>query len=62
MGDSAERAQQYAKELIELTPEVVLASTSPCVVALQRVTRDFPIIPLSGAEWTSPLGAANVCN
>ena len=59
IGDSAERAQQYAKELIGLTPEVVLASTSPCVAALQRVTRDLPII---FANVIDPVGAGFVAS
>ncbi len=59
IGDSAERSQQYAKELVGLTPEVVLASTSPCVVALQRVTRDLPII---FANVIDPVGAGFVAS
>jgi putative ABC transport system substrate-binding protein len=59
MGDSAERSQQYARELVGLTPEVVLASTSPCVVALQRVTRDLPII---FANVIDPVGAGFVAS
>jgi putative tryptophan/tyrosine transport system substrate-binding protein len=59
IGDSAERAEHYARELIGLTPEVMLASTSPCVVALQRVTRDLPII---FANVIDPVGAGFVAS
>ena len=36
--------RKYAAELIALKPDAVLASGSPSVAALQRVTRDVPIV------------------
>jgi putative ABC transport system substrate-binding protein len=55
--ESAERYRAYAQELIELTPDVLLASASPSVAALQRVTRDVPII---FANVIDPVGAGFV--
>jgi len=36
--------RKYAAELITLKPDAILASGSPSVAALQRVTRDVPIV------------------
>jgi len=36
--------RKYAAELIALKPEVILASGTPSVAALQRATRDVPIV------------------
>jgi putative ABC transport system substrate-binding protein len=58
-GDNAERYQQYAKELVGLAPDVILASTSPSVAALQRVTHDLPII---FANVIDPVGAGFVAS
>jgi putative tryptophan/tyrosine transport system substrate-binding protein len=56
-GESAERYREYAKELIALKPDVLLASASPSVAALQQVTRDVPII---FANVIDPVGAGFV--
>jgi putative tryptophan/tyrosine transport system substrate-binding protein len=34
----------FAKELVDLKPDVILASTTPATAALQRVTRTIPIV------------------
>jgi putative ABC transport system substrate-binding protein len=39
-----ERVQKFAKELVELQPNVILASSTPAVVALLQETRTIPII------------------
>ena len=36
--------QTFAKELVELQPDVILASTTPVTAALQRETRTLPIV------------------
>jgi putative ABC transport system substrate-binding protein len=41
---NAERFRQYAEELVALEPDVILASASPAVVALQRATKTIPIV------------------
>ena len=56
-GESAERYREYAKELIAFEPDVLLASASPSVAALQQVTRDVPII---FANVIYPVGAGFV--
>jgi putative tryptophan/tyrosine transport system substrate-binding protein len=58
-GDNAELYQQYAKELVGLAPDVILASASPCVAALQGVTRDLPIV---FANVIDPVGAGFVAS
>jgi putative tryptophan/tyrosine transport system substrate-binding protein len=56
-GENAERYQEYAKELVALKPDVLLASASPSVAALQRFTQDLPII---FANVIDPVGAGFV--
>jgi ABC-type uncharacterized transport system substrate-binding protein len=58
-GDDAERYRQYAKELVGLAPDVILASASASVAALQRVTHDLPII---FANVVDPVGAGFVAS
>jgi ABC-type uncharacterized transport system substrate-binding protein len=43
-GDSFERGPAHAKELLALHPDVVLALAPPFVAALQRESREVPII------------------
>jgi putative ABC transport system substrate-binding protein len=40
----ADRFQRYAEELLALAPDVLLASATPSVQALQRATRTVPIV------------------
>jgi putative tryptophan/tyrosine transport system substrate-binding protein len=56
-GDDADLTRRYAEELVALTPEVVLASGSSTVAALQRVTTSVPII---FANIADPVGAGFV--
>jgi putative tryptophan/tyrosine transport system substrate-binding protein len=56
-GESTDRYRDYAKELIALQPDVLLACASPSVVALQEVTNDVPII---FANVIDPVGAGFV--
>jgi len=58
-GGDTERYDQYAKELVGLSPDVILASASPSVVALQRVTHDLPIV---FANVIDPVGAGFVAS
>jgi len=53
-GDQSERHRKYAEELVELNPHVILASASPAVAELQRVTRSVPIV---FANVVDPVGA-----
>ena len=56
-GDNAERFHQYARELVGSAPDVILASGSASVVALQQVTRRVPIV---FANVVDPVGAGFV--
>jgi putative ABC transport system substrate-binding protein len=53
----ADQVRRYAAELVALAPDVVLAYTSPIVVALQRATRTVPIV---FAGVVDPVGAGFV--
>jgi putative ABC transport system substrate-binding protein len=50
----AERNRRYAAELVALAPDVILASGTPVLVALQRETRSIPIV---FATIVDPVGA-----
>jgi putative ABC transport system substrate-binding protein len=56
-GESTERYREYAKELIAIKPDVLLACASPSVAALQQATHDVPII---FANVIDPVGAGFV--
>jgi putative ABC transport system substrate-binding protein len=43
-GDNVERMQAFAKELVALKPDVILAFGTPVTAALQRETRTIPIV------------------
>ena len=55
----ADRYRKYAVELVALAPDVILASTSPVVAALQLATRTVPIV---FANVVDPVGAGFVAN
>jgi putative tryptophan/tyrosine transport system substrate-binding protein len=56
-GDNADRERRFAAELVALAPDVILASTSSSVAALQRVTHTVPIV---FADVIDPVGAGFV--
>jgi putative tryptophan/tyrosine transport system substrate-binding protein len=41
---SVDRAQMFAKELVDLQPDVILSQTTPATAALQRETQTIPIV------------------
>ena len=41
---NVDRMRTFAKELIDLKPDVILAGTTPATAALQRETRAIPIV------------------
>src|SRR5262249_51901126 len=53
----AERFRRYAEELAALGPDVILATGTPVVEALQRVTRTIPIVFVTVID---PVGAGFV--
>jgi putative ABC transport system substrate-binding protein len=52
-----DRMRTFAKELINLQPDVVVAHTTPVVAALQRETRTIPIVLLIVSD---PVGSGFV--
>jgi len=52
-GGDVERIGTYAKELVEESPDILLAHSTPPVVALRRETHSIPIVFLT---VTDPLG------
>ena len=55
----ADSVREKAAQLVALTPDVILASASASVAALQRVTRTVPIV---FANVIDPVGAGFVAN
>jgi putative ABC transport system substrate-binding protein len=55
----ANRSRRYAAELVALAPDVILASTSQSVAALQQTTRTVPIV---FASVVDPVGAGFVAS
>jgi len=47
---SVERMQMFAKELVGMQPDVILAQTTPVVAALQQETRTIPIVFVTVAD------------
>jgi putative tryptophan/tyrosine transport system substrate-binding protein len=55
----ADRYHKYAAELVALAPDVLVATTTPAVAALQQATRTLPIV---FAAVVDPVGAGFVTN
>jgi putative ABC transport system substrate-binding protein len=55
--DSPERGRRFAAELVALAPDVILASATPSVVALQSLTSKVPIVFVAVSD---PVGAGVV--
>jgi putative tryptophan/tyrosine transport system substrate-binding protein len=55
--DNAELSAKYAAELVALAPDIILASGTLAVTALQRINRTLPIVFASVAD---PVGAGIV--
>jgi putative tryptophan/tyrosine transport system substrate-binding protein len=58
-GGDAGRIRDFAKELVELSPDVVVGYATPSVVALQQETHSIPIVFLS---VTDPVGQGLVAS
>jgi putative tryptophan/tyrosine transport system substrate-binding protein len=58
-GDDAERYHQYARELVGSAPDVILASASQSVAALQQITQSVPIV---FANVIDPVGAGFIAS
>jgi len=58
-GGDVGRIRTFAKELVELSPDIMVAYATPSVAALQRETRSVPIVFLS---VTDPVGQGLVAS
>jgi putative ABC transport system substrate-binding protein len=56
---NVERMRSFAKELVDLRPDVILANSTPVTAALQRETRTLPII---FAVASDPVGSGFVAS
>jgi putative tryptophan/tyrosine transport system substrate-binding protein len=56
-GDDTNRIRALAQELVGLQPDIILASSTPATVALQRETRTIPIV---FASVTDPVASSLV--
>jgi putative tryptophan/tyrosine transport system substrate-binding protein len=56
---SVDRMRTFAKELVDLQPEVILANTTPAIAALQHETSTIPII---FAAISDPVGPGFVAS
>jgi putative tryptophan/tyrosine transport system substrate-binding protein len=54
---NADRARMYAKELVDLQPDVILTDTTPITAAVQRETRTIPIVFVTVSD---PVGSGFV--
>jgi putative tryptophan/tyrosine transport system substrate-binding protein len=53
-GGDTDRTRAFAQELVGLTPDIIVTSTTPATVALQRETRTIPIVFVGVAD---PVGS-----
>jgi putative ABC transport system substrate-binding protein len=58
-GGNADRLRMFAKELVDLQPDVILATSTPATAALQQATRAIPIV---FAGISDPVGAGFVAS
>jgi len=58
-GGNVDRLRMFAKELVDLQPEAILATSTPSTAALQQATRTIPIV---FAGISDPVGAGFVAS
>jgi putative tryptophan/tyrosine transport system substrate-binding protein len=56
-GNDENQFQRFARELVEISPDVIVAGASPSVAALQRITHSVPMV---FAGVVDPVGAGFV--
>ena len=56
---NAERIATFAKELVALKPSVIVAHTTPSVIALRKVTQTIPIVFV---QVSDPVGSGFITN
>ncbi len=58
-GNDTDRLQRYAKDLVQLRPDVILVQTTPALQAMRQATRDIPIVFI---QVTDPVQAGFVAS
>jgi len=58
-GGNVDRLRMFAKELVDLQPDVILATSTPSTAAIQQATRTIPIV---FAGISDPVGAGFVAS
>jgi len=58
-GSNVDRLRMFAKELVDLQPDAILATSTPSTAALQQATRTIPIV---FAGMSDPVGAGFVAS
>jgi putative tryptophan/tyrosine transport system substrate-binding protein len=58
-GDNVDRMRVFAKELVDLQPDVSFAHTTPVTAALKRETRTIPIVFVTVSD---PIGSGFVAS
>jgi putative tryptophan/tyrosine transport system substrate-binding protein len=58
-GGNVDRLRMFAKELVDIQPDVILATSTPATAALQQATRAIPIV---FAGISDPVGAGFVAS
>ena len=58
-GGNVDRLRMFAKELVDLQPDAILATSTPSTAALQQATRTIPIV---FAGMSDPVGAGFVAS
>jgi putative tryptophan/tyrosine transport system substrate-binding protein len=58
-GGNVDRLRMFAKELVDLQPDVILATSTPSTAALQQATRTIAIV---FAGISDPVGAGFVAS
>jgi putative ABC transport system substrate-binding protein len=59
LADNVDRVRTFAKELVDLQPDVILANTTPGTAALQRETLVIPIVFMAVSD---PVGSGFVAS
>ena len=58
-GENIDRMRMFAKELVDLQPDVIFSLTTPATAAVQRQTRTIPIVLVNCSQARSVFAARN---
>jgi putative ABC transport system substrate-binding protein len=60
-GDDINRTRALWQELVGLRPDIIVTSSIPAIVALQRETRTIPIVFVNGGDLPRRIGCPQFC-